>query len=207
LVMRVPRPPPPTGPESIPDWGRRRCRPPRRRRRCPPTSWCRAAPTPRRRTTRHDLCEITPSEPVGVFLDHCLLLYHTITSDGSTIAERRTHRWAKPLSSSGVTSVWRYVKTAPLTYSWLVLLLTTTIIQHSIPAHRLQALLQKESTNLHHLASDPIRVLFQSLLWIDGKYWWPYLLVFTLFWRPPSAGWGGCDGCSRGSRVTSEQRI
>ena len=83
-----------------------------------------------------------------------------------------------------MTSVWRYVKTAPLTYSWLVLLLTTTIIQHSIPAHRLQALLQKESTNLHHLASDPIRVLFQSLLWIDGKYWWPYLLVFTLFLAP-----------------------
>jgi len=83
-----------------------------------------------------------------------------------------------------VTSVWRYVKRAPLTYSWLVLLLITTIVQHSIPAHRLQALLQKESTNLHHLASDPIRVLIQSLVWIDGKYWWPYLIAFTLFLAP-----------------------
>ena len=27
-------------------------------------------------------------------------------------------------------------------------------------------------------------MLFQSLLWIDGKYWWPYLLVFTLFLAP-----------------------
>ncbi|HTI78272.1 MAG TPA: rhomboid family intramembrane serine protease [Mycobacterium sp.] len=83
-----------------------------------------------------------------------------------------------------MTSVWRYVKGAPLTYTWLVVLLITTIIQHSIPARHLHALLQKESTNLHHLASDPIRVLLQSLLWIDGKYWWPYLIVFTLFLAP-----------------------
>jgi hypothetical protein len=76
------------------------------------------------------------------------------------------------------------VKTAPLTYTWLVVLLLTTILQRSIPAHRLHALLQKESTNLHHLASDPIRVLIESLLWIDGKYWWPYLVVFTLFLAP-----------------------
>jgi hypothetical protein len=83
-----------------------------------------------------------------------------------------------------VNTVWRYVKRAPLTYSWLVLLLVTTIMQHTITARHLRALLQKESTNLHHLASDPIRVLIQSLLWIDGKYWWPYLIVFTLFLAP-----------------------
>jgi uncharacterized membrane protein YhaH (DUF805 family) len=83
-----------------------------------------------------------------------------------------------------VTTVWRYVRSAPLTYSWLVVLLITTMIQHAIPARRLHALLRKESTNLHHLATDPIRVLIQSLLWIDGQYWWPYLLVFTLFLAP-----------------------
>ena len=93
----------------------------------------------------------------------------------STNGECQTHR---------VTSVWRYVKSAPLTYTWLVVLLITTIIQHSIPTRHLHALLQKESTNLHHLASDPVRVLIQSLLWIDGKYWWPYLIVFTLFLAP-----------------------
>ena len=83
-----------------------------------------------------------------------------------------------------VQTVWRYVRSAPLTYSWLVVLLITTIIQHTIPARHLHALLQKDSTNLHHLGSDPIRVLIQSLLWIDGKYWWPYLIVFTLFVAP-----------------------
>jgi hypothetical protein len=76
------------------------------------------------------------------------------------------------------------VKSAPLTYSWLALLLVTTIVQHSIPLRRLHALLQKDSTNLHHLASDPVRVLVQSLLWIDGQYWTPYLVVFTLFLAP-----------------------
>jgi len=81
-------------------------------------------------------------------------------------------------------SMWRFVKTAPLTYTWLVVLLVTTIVQHTIPARHLHALLQKESTNLHHLGTDPIRVLIQSLLWIDGRYWWPYLIVFTLFVAP-----------------------
>jgi hypothetical protein len=83
-----------------------------------------------------------------------------------------------------VKRVWHFVASAPLTYSWLVALLITTIVQHTIPVGRLHALLQKESTNLHHLASDPIRVLLESLLWIDGQYWWPYLVVFTVFLAP-----------------------
>jgi hypothetical protein len=95
--------------------------------------------------TGQDLREITPAEPIGVLLDHCLLLCHTATSNGSTIAERQTHRQTKPLSSSGVTRVWRYVKSEPLTHSWLVVLLMTTIVQRSIPAHRLDALLQKQT--------------------------------------------------------------
>jgi hypothetical protein len=109
-----------------------------------------------------------------------------------------------------VTTVWRYVKSAPLTYSWLVVLLITTIIQHTISPHRLHALLRKESTNLHHLASDPIRVLIQSLLWIDGQYWWPYLVVFTLFLAPAERWLGRLRwltvglGCHIGATYLSE---
>ena len=90
-----------------------------------------------------------------------------------------------------MTRVWRQVKTAPLTYSWLIVLLITTMVQHSMHARRLRALLEKNSTNLHHLASDPIRVLIQSLWWIDGRYWLPYLVVFTLFLAPAERwlGW------------------
>ena len=77
-----------------------------------------------------------------------------------------------------------YVRSAPLTYAWLVVLLATTVVQHSLTQAVLRTLLQSTSTNLHHLASDPIRVLVNSLLWIDGRSWWPYVLLFTLFLAP-----------------------
>lgn len=83
-----------------------------------------------------------------------------------------------------VKRAWHYAASAPLTYGWLVVLLATTLIQHSLSDRLLRALLLSTSTNLHHLASDPLRVLFNSLLWIDGKYWWPYLVIFTLFLAP-----------------------
>ena len=47
---------------------------------------------------------------------------------------------------------------------------------HSVLLHR--------STNIHALATDPLDVLFSSLLWIDGKNLEPYLLLFTLFLAP-----------------------
>ncbi len=77
-----------------------------------------------------------------------------------------------------------YVRSAPLTYTWLAVLLATTLVQHQLSARILRTLLQSTSTNLHHLASEPLRVLFQSLLWIDGRYWSPYLLIFTVFLAP-----------------------
>lgn len=92
------------------------------------------------------------------------------------------------VGSVTVTRAWnqvlRYVRSAPLTYTWLAVLLATTLVQHSLTARTLRTLLQSTSTNLHHLASDPLRVLLQSLLWIDGSYWWPYLLIFTVFLAP-----------------------
>jgi hypothetical protein len=80
--------------------------------------------------------------------------------------------------------VWRYIRSAPLTYGWLTVLLFTTIIQHVITGRRLHILLLHESTNLKHLATDPLHVLYSSLLWIDGRYWTPYLVLFTLFLAP-----------------------
>lgn len=77
-----------------------------------------------------------------------------------------------------------YVRSAPLTYAWLVVLMATTLVQHSLSARVLRTLLESTSTNLHHLTSDPLRVLVNSLLWIDGSYWWPYVLIFTLILAP-----------------------
>ncbi len=81
-------------------------------------------------------------------------------------------------------AVSRYISSAPLTYGWLTVLLFTTIIQHELTQRQLHTLLVHESTNIRHLATDPLQVLFASLLWIDGRYWTPYLVLFTVFLAP-----------------------
>ncbi|MFW0783226.1 rhomboid-like protein [Gordonia sp. CPCC 206044] len=81
-------------------------------------------------------------------------------------------------------SVWRFLRSAPLTFVWLAILLATTIIQHQMPPHELDRVLGERSTNLHHLSSDPVHVLFTSLFWVDGYYWFPYLVLFLVFHMP-----------------------
>lgn len=78
----------------------------------------------------------------------------------------------------------RFAGGAPLTFTWLGVLLATTLIQHALTGHRLREVLLGGSTNLHHLAVDPVQVLVASLLWIDGYYWWPWAIVFALFLAP-----------------------
>lgn len=80
--------------------------------------------------------------------------------------------------------MWRFVSSAPLTYLWLTVLLITTIIARHLTPRQLHTVLVHGSTNLYHLARDPLEVLFSSLLWIDGRYWLPYLVVFTVFLAP-----------------------
>jgi hypothetical protein len=86
--------------------------------------------------------------------------------------------------NSWLRAVWRFVSGAPLTYLWLILLLITTRIARHLPSRKLHVITVHDSTNIHDLARDPLQVLFESLLWIDGRYWWPYLLLFTLFLAP-----------------------
>ncbi|MGB6207854.1 rhomboid-like protein [Mycobacterium sp.] len=95
---------------------------------------------------------------------------------GNTSVQARIKGW--------LAAAWRFVRTAPLTYVWLTVLLVTTIIQRQLGQRELHTVLVHGSTNLHELATDPLRVLFESLLWIDGRYWTPYLVLFTLFLAP-----------------------
>lgn len=81
-------------------------------------------------------------------------------------------------------AVWRYVRSAPLTYAWLAVLLVTTIIQRQTHGRQLHDLLIENSTNIHHLGTDPLYVLVTSLFWIDGRYWTPYLVLFSLILAP-----------------------
>jgi hypothetical protein len=81
-------------------------------------------------------------------------------------------------------AVWHFVSNAPLTYSWLSVLLLTTLIQNQLTGKQLHALLLHRYTNIHELGTSPLKVLFSSLLWIDGKNLEPYVLLFTLFLAP-----------------------
>ncbi|WP_421845849.1 rhomboid-like protein [Mycobacterium sp.] len=81
-------------------------------------------------------------------------------------------------------TVWHFVSGAPLTYTWLVVLTITTAIQNQLAGHKLHTVLLHRSTNIYELGTDPLEVLFSSLLWIDGKNLEPYLLLFTLFLAP-----------------------
>jgi hypothetical protein len=83
-----------------------------------------------------------------------------------------------------LTAVWRFVRSAPLTYVWLIILLITTIAARELPRMERRRLLVDSSTNLHHLTTDPLQVLFTSLFFIDGRYWAPYLALFTVFLAP-----------------------
>lgn len=84
-----------------------------------------------------------------------------------------------------VGAVWRFVESAPLTYGWLAVLLVTTIYQRHLSRREFHTVvLESGSTSIRHLARDPLEVLINSLLWIDGKYWAPYLVLFSLFLAP-----------------------
>lgn len=85
---------------------------------------------------------------------------------------------------SWLTAAGRYVRSAPLTYAWLAVLLVTTIVQHQTHGRELHDLLVQSSTNIHHLETDPFYVLTTSLFWIDGQYWAPYLVLFSLILAP-----------------------
>lgn len=91
-------------------------------------------------------------------------------------ATTRLKRWT--------TALWGFIRSAPLTYVWLTVLLVTTELQNELTRRQLHQVLIHRSTNLHHLMTDPLYVLGSSLLWIDGRYWAPYLVLFTLFLAP-----------------------
>jgi Rhomboid-like protein len=78
-----------------------------------------------------------------------------------------------------------FVRAAPATYTYLfVLLITAWVLQTSSPRIA-QRLVLERSTNLHHLAHDPVRVLIASAFWVAHA--WevlPWAVLFTLVLAP-----------------------
>ena len=81
-------------------------------------------------------------------------------------------------------AVWRYVRRAPGTFVWLVILTITTYIISRINPEFRDRFLRQRSTNLHELSTNPIRVLISSALYIDGGGLWIYYLLYNVFHVP-----------------------
>ena len=82
-------------------------------------------------------------------------------------------------------AVWRWVRTAPGTYIYLAVLLATASVLDSAGSKRAHRLVLERSTNLHELAVNPVRVLFESAFWVAAP--WNALawgVLFTLVLAP-----------------------
>ncbi|MFC4603940.1 rhomboid-like protein [Rhodococcus kronopolitis] len=87
-------------------------------------------------------------------------------------------------------AVWAYVRRAPGTFAWLAILLVTTIVVHLLSPGAERQVLGNRSTNLHHLAEDPLRVLITSAFWLAGGGWLLYFVVYNIF-HVPAERWLG----------------
>ncbi|MGV0853041.1 rhomboid-like protein [Mycolicibacterium phlei] len=68
---------------------------------------------------------------------------------------------------------------APLTLTWLLVLLVTTLVQRRAGHTASRRIQRNNSTNLRRLRTEPHRVLTTSLFWLDDARWWPYVPVFA----------------------------
>ncbi|MCF2528015.1 rhomboid-like protein [Yinghuangia soli] len=74
-----------------------------------------------------------------------------------------------------------WIKSAPGTYIWWLILLVTTFIYDSLPQNARDVFLAQRSTNIAHLDSDPVHVLIGSALWTSGGGLLHYAVMFTVF--------------------------
>ncbi|MFI2642687.1 rhomboid-like protein [Streptomyces sp. NPDC018610] len=74
-----------------------------------------------------------------------------------------------------------YVRGAPGTYAWLLILFVTTVALHRMSPQFEAEFLRQRSTNLHELSEHPARVLFASAMWIASGRWLPYAVLYSVF--------------------------
>ncbi|MFE1885770.1 rhomboid-like protein [Streptomyces diastatochromogenes] len=81
----------------------------------------------------------------------------------------------------GLRAAAAYVRSAPGTYVWLLILFLTTVALHHMSPDFEEDFLRQRSTNIHELSQNPVRVLITSAMWIDGGRWLPYAVLYTVF--------------------------
>lgn len=73
-----------------------------------------------------------------------------------------------------------YVRTAPFTFVYLAVLAATTALLAASSERGRTMLLRASSTNLDHLATEPLRVLVASALWLQGFSIVTWALLFVV---------------------------
>ena len=74
-----------------------------------------------------------------------------------------------------------YIRSAPGTFTYLFILVITTWVLQTSSQQMADQLLLARSTNLRHLVSDPMRVLFGSAFWVsDTSELLLSIILFTL---------------------------
>ena len=98
----------------------------------------------------------------------------------------RAHRW---WSTHRQTLV-GWVTAAPATFIYLAILAVTTWVLAGTDSTIARALLRDQSTNLHHLTQDPVRVLVRSAFWLNSYalLFWAVLFLLVL---APAEHWLG----------------
>jgi hypothetical protein len=93
--------------------------------------------------------------------------------------------WLGVTVSRAARAVWRYVRRAPATFAWLLILTVTTYLINRVNPEFRDRFLRQRSTNLHELSTNPIRVLITSALWIDSAgALWIYYVLYNVFHVP-----------------------
>ena len=79
---------------------------------------------------------------------------------------------------------------SPATFTYLAILSMTTWVLAGSSPKVVAALLEEQSTNLHHLTRDPVRVLIRSAFWLSGYelLFWAALFLVVL---APAERWLG----------------
>lgn len=97
-----------------------------------------------------------------------------------------------------LASAWRahrpalvmFIRASPATFVYLAILSVTTWVLAGASPKVVAALLEDQSTNLHHLTRDPVRVLIRSAFWLSGYQllFWAALFLVVL---APAERWLG----------------
>ncbi|MGF1432327.1 rhomboid-like protein [Kitasatospora sp. LaBMicrA B282] len=84
---------------------------------------------------------------------------------------------------------WAYIRRAPGTHIWLLILFATTVALHHVSPHLEHRILRRDSTNLHYLAISPVRVLVTSAFYIAGNGGWVFYFVLYNLFHVPAERW------------------